>query len=437
MTYRQRTLATCGTLFLAFLISGSTVGAQTLTVYSFVGGGGGEVPMGNLAMADGPGGHPVLYGATYSDPSIVFSLTAPVSPGGAWTYAVVYTFSGGPGNGAGPYLPMGGVAMGSGGVLYGTTLNGGGGTDCKQSLGCGTVFSLTPPASPGGAWTEAVLYGFTGGSDGAQPKAGVLAGAGGVLYGTTSSGGTLGGGTVFTLTPPAITGGEWTEAVLHSFGGGPDGATPEGGVVASPDGGLYGTTLHGGTAGCGTVFALKPPASAGGPWTKETLYSFACAPDGSQPDAGVAMGGGVLYGSTQAGGTGPCSHGCGTLFSLAPPAVAGGAWTETVLHSFAGDSDGGSDGAVPTFAGVTIGNGGVLYGTTANGGGNGQGAVYSLTPPASAGGTWTEVALGFELVNNASAGPYGGLTLGPDGVLYGTSTAGGARNNGTVFAWKP
>jgi uncharacterized repeat protein (TIGR03803 family) len=420
-------------LVLALLSFSAHAGAQApATVYSFVGGGDGEVPMGDLAVASGPNG-PVLYGATYSEPSIVFSLTPPASPGGDWTYAVVYTLTGGPAIGAGPYLPMGGVVLGSGGVLYGTTLSGGGGTDCKQSLGCGTVFSLTPPPSPGGGWAEATLYAFTGGSDGALPKAGVIAGAGGVLYGATSGGGTFGGGTVFALTPPASAGGAWTETVLHSFGGGPDGATPKGSIAASPDGGLYGTTLNGGTAGCGTAFALKPPASAGDAWTKQTLYSFACAPDGSQPDAALALGGGALYGTTHTGGTGTCPRGCGTVFSLAPPALPGGDWTEAVLHSFTG----GTDGAFPAFAGVTIGSGGVLYGTTADGGGTGQGAVYSLTPPASPGGQWTETVLGFGGIANASAGPNGGVTVGPDGVLYGTSTAGGARNNGTVFAWKP
>ena len=371
------------------------------------------MPLGHLAIVGGPSGPSVLYGATYSDPSIVFSLTPPASPGGSWTYAVVYAFTGGPTNGIGGYLPMGGVVMGSGGVLYGTTLNGGGGTNCQQSLGCGTVFSLTPPASPGGAWTETLLYGFTGGSDGALPSAGVAIGAGGVLYGTTVGGGAFNAGAVFSLTPPSSPGGAWTETVLHSFARGSNGA-----------------------AGCGTLFTLKPPASSGGSWAEKTLYSFACAPDGSEPQAGVVMGGGgVLYGTTRSGGTGNCPSGCGTVFSLTPPATPGISWTETVLHSFAG----GSDGAYPMFAGVVIGSGGVLYGTTAEGGIESAccGTVFSLTPPVSPGGTWTEAVFAFGGSPNAGSGPYGGVVLGPDGVLYGTTTGGGTRNNGAVFAWKP
>ena len=103
----------------------------------------------------------------------------------------------------GKYPWTAGVAIGSGPsghpVLYGTT-NYGGTTSCY--LGCGTVFSLTPPASPGGSWTEAVLYSFQGTpGDGANPYAGLRSGSGGVLYGTTQFGGTTSNGTVFKLTP--------------------------------------------------------------------------------------------------------------------------------------------------------------------------------------------------------------------------------------------
>ena len=164
------------------------------------------------------------------------------------------------------------------------------------------------------------LYSFTGGSDGGDPRAGVVIGKGGVLYGTAETGG-VGGGTVFQLTPPASPGGAWTETVLYDF---------------------------------------SPPGSDGGyPWATVTVGS-----------------GGVLYGTTFGGGTGPaCSGGCGTVFSLTPPASPGGAWTETVLHSFTG----GSDGERPT-AGVVIGSGSVLYGTTSSGGTSGYGTVFALKP---------------------------------------------------------
>ena len=89
---------------------------------------------------------------------------------------------------------MGGVTLGANGALYGTTTAGG-------ISNAGTVYSLTPPAAPGGAWTETVLWSFMGGADGADPVAGLAIGENGVLYGTTSSGGVSNAGTVFALKP--------------------------------------------------------------------------------------------------------------------------------------------------------------------------------------------------------------------------------------------
>jgi len=186
----------------------------------------------------------------------VYSLTPPASPGGAWTESVLYSFTGTP-DGAGPT----GLTLGKGGVLYGITVVGG-------ASGNGTVFSLTPPASPGGAWTESLLYTFTGTSgDGAAPM-GLTAGEGGVLYGTTYTGGLPACpfappdnscGTVFSLTPPSSAGGAWTETVLHDFMY-TDGAFPTRGVVIGNASGrtvLFGTTDI--TPFCyGTAFALEP-----------------------------------------------------------------------------------------------------------------------------------------------------------------------------------
>jgi len=300
----------------------------------------------------------------------------------------------------------GGVVIGSAGVLYGTS--GGGGTSSACYEGCGKVFSLTPPASPGSVWTEAVLYSFTGG-DGAGPEASVVIGSGGVLYGTTEYGGTgscsgTGCGTVFSLTPPLFPGGTWTQTVLHNFTGSPgDGAIPQAALVIGGDGVLYGTTTYGGSGacvppgsgtGCGTVFSLTPPAAPGGAWTETVLYNFTGYPTvGTNPYAGVVVGsGGALYGTTQYGG----ASGNGTVYSLTPPAGPGSAWTGAVLYAFSGASD----GSVPV-GGVVIGNGGVLYGTTELGGTGtctgqgifGCGTAFSLTPPTSAGGAWTQTVL--------------------------------------------
>jgi uncharacterized repeat protein (TIGR03803 family) len=178
---------------------------------------------------------------------------------------------------------------------------------------------------------------------------------------------------VFSLTPA------WTEAVLYSF---PSQAEPRTALTISHGNALYGTTAYGGTFNQGTVFSMTPPSSSGGAWTEATLYSFTGDSDGGAIPSSVAIDGptGVLYGVTGQGGT----SNKGTVYSLTPPAGAGGAWTETVLYNFTGAPD---DGSGPT--GVTIGGGGVLYGTTGVGGAASAGTVFSLTPPASEGGAWT------------------------------------------------
>jgi uncharacterized repeat protein (TIGR03803 family) len=262
------------------------------------------------------------------------------------------------------------VVIAKGGVLYGTTVYGG-------SSNAGTVFALTPPRSPGGSWRKRVLYNFAGGTDASEPHLLVI-GKNGVLYGTTGSGGTSGYGTVFSLTPPTAAGGSWTEGVLYSFSGGSDGGGPQEGLVIGSGGVLYGTTYTGGGSAWGTVFSLTPPASPGGSWTEAVVYSFTEAPGGfSGPQTGVLIEG-VLYGSTEYGG----ASGAGTVFSLTPPASPGGAWTETVLHSFTG-----ADGYQPNR--VIVSNG-ALYGTTYSGGasnstgcflsGGGCGTVFKLKP---------------------------------------------------------
>lgn len=168
-------------------------------------------------------------------------------------------------------------------------------------------------------------------------------GADGVLYGT-SGGGAVGGGTVFALIPPVSAGGVWTERVLHSFGSAGDGAYPTGGVtIGKRSSGapvLYGTTAGGGASGNGTVYTLTPVSVPSGAWTETVLYSFAGGNDGAYPNAGVTIGtNGVLYGTTVLGGNGGCPQ-CGTVFSLTPSTSSVAAWTETVLYTFTLGPDG-------------------------------------------------------------------------------------------------
>jgi uncharacterized repeat protein (TIGR03803 family) len=179
------------------------------------------------------------------------ALAAPVE-------TVLYSFKGGS-DGAGP---IAGLIADKEGALCGTTQNGGTG---NGDSGFGTVFKLTPPTKGQTAWTETALYRFTGGSDGGDVFAGLIADKEGALYGTTQ-GVAPSNGTVFKLTPPAKGQTTWNFTLLYGFCSHPqppgcsDGAAPRAGLIADNQGALYGTTLGGGTASNGTVFKLTPPA---------------------------------------------------------------------------------------------------------------------------------------------------------------------------------
>ena len=205
-------------------------------------------------------------------------------------------------------MPVVGVTVGKGGVLYGVTTEGG-------DSNLGTVFEMQPPATAGTAWTESVIHSFTG-SDGAFPYGQIAVSPAGTLFGTTEGGpyNFETSGTVFELTPPATAGDAWTVNVLYTFpsSDGVEGYYPAYGVVLGKHGVLYGTTMYGGPNGNGTggvVFALLPP---GGAWKEAILHAFSGS-DGQNPES-LVSGGGVLYCSTPTGG----ASGGGTVFSLQP-----------------------------------------------------------------------------------------------------------------------
>lgn len=359
---------------------------------------------------------------------VIASVTGVSLESASPAFATLCTFN------SSAYASRAPVVIGAGGVLYGTTFYGGPISYPCNNQGCGAVFSLTPPTSSGGSWTEAVIHSFTSGQDGSNPQAGLAIG-GGVLYGTTTVGGAFDSGTVFSLTPPAVSGSPWIEAILYSFKGSasnPDGAVPEGPVAIGIGGVLYGVTWHGGSYGFGTVFSLTPPGSVGGAWKETVLYSFQNGSDGGNPWTGLVIGpDGVLYGMAWTGG----AYNHGTVFSLKPPAISGSQWVETVLHSFAG----GTDGADPYYeGGLVMGSGRVLYGTTNSGGTYNQGVLFSMTPPTTFGGAWTETVL-YSFNSSSGEPPNGGLVVGEAGALYGTTSAGGRTPNsaGTIFRLAP
>ena len=229
-------------------------------------------------------------------------------PDGSWAQTTLYAFAGGNDGSA----PKGGVIADKAGNLYGTTVGGGGNSQC------GTVFQLT---QVNGVWTETVLHSFTG-SDGCYPYAGVIFDPKGNLYGTTYNGGagvcSNKCGVVFELSPPTVKGGAWTESSLLLFNN-TDGANPLAALAIDSTGALYGTTNLGGNgpcepkgAGCGTVFRLMPPSKPGGAWS-QIFYSFQ-GPDGAKPYGNVILdqSKGVLYGTTLEGG----ANGYGTVFQF-------------------------------------------------------------------------------------------------------------------------
>jgi uncharacterized repeat protein (TIGR03803 family) len=216
------------------------------------------------------------------------------------------------------------------------------------------------------------------GKDGTFPWADLVLDAHGNLYGTTAAGGAFPeSGTVFELSPKA--GGGWKETVLHNFNGtvdNTDGNTPMAGLILDAVGNLYGTTYFGGAHGLGRVFELSP--QKGGGWKEKALHDFnKDGTDGYGPQAGLIFdAAGNLYGTTFIGGSGSCVYygSCGTVFELTPQ--ADGTWTEKVLHSFNND---GTDGYWP-YAGLTLDAAGNLYGTTWAGGAQGNGTVFEITP---------------------------------------------------------
>ncbi len=175
-----------------------------------------------------------------------------------------------------------------------------------------TIYKLTPPAG-GGAWTKTVLYSFTGGFDGSYPTASPVLDSSGALYGTTSDGGTFNrAGTVYKLTPPAGGSGSWEVTTLYPFQDEADGGYPQASLIFDGSGNLYGTTLTG-TSGAGVVFELTPP-SGGSTWSETVLHTFAGGSDGASPYTPVLLVGTTLYGATWGGG----SKGAGTVFEITP-----------------------------------------------------------------------------------------------------------------------
>lgn len=360
----------------------ATSGYQYQTIFSFQGFNG-AAPDGVLVYYKGK-----LYGTTesggYYSQGTVFSVT----PSGQQT--VLHNF-GQPGDGV---KPEAGLAV-MNGVLYGTTYYGGAHND-------GTVFSVTAGGN------EHVLYSFGDTQEDSENPVASLTPLDGILYGTTLAGGIYNAGTVFTITPAG------KETVLYRFPSysKASGQFPFAGLIVY-EGKLYGTTDSSGPCQEGTVFSITPSGN------EKTIYGFPCKRyDGSNPQAGLVVMNGVLYGTTTLGGQ--AFYNDGTVFSVTTSGK------EHVLFSFVPSTQYGfrADTSLVPLKGA-------LYGTTPLGAANGAGALYSVTPA----GTATVIHT-FGIPPDG-ANPLAGLTN-VSGTLYGTtSTGGGVANSGTVYRVTP
>lgn len=272
-----------------------------------------------------------------------------------------------------------------------------------------------------------IIYDFADGQAGMDSLAGLATDKAGNLYGTTYVGGSGGGGSVFLL---RYTNPDWTLTPLYSFRGGQDGDGPYSGVVVGPDGTLYGTTGYGGSGrcsfGCGTVYSLKPQAHAPrnllDAWMEAQLHQFTGGTDGAYPYSGDL----ILDQAGNLYGTmmEAGTFGRGDVYELTPTKDG---WRESILYNFSGGVDGGEP-----VAGLTLDEYGNLFGATTDGG-NGHGVIFELTPSQSG---WIEhVIYTFQGGSDGSA-PYGALTLDDAGNLYGTTCCGGL-GGGTVFELSP
>jgi uncharacterized repeat protein (TIGR03803 family) len=435
---RRGGVSNAGTMFTLGTDGGSYA---VLRSFDAPAGDGGSHHAGLMQGSDG-----TLYGTMYSGGTNTLGAVFKLTTNGS-DYAVLHKFTA---SGFDGQNPDGRLVQGADGTLFATTVKGGtngygtlfqistngtgytvlrsfgsaaGDGQCpSDTLALGSDGALRGTTLFGGAHNEGTVFrispdgsGYSvlrsfasSGDDGQTPRGRLIRGSDGGLYGTTASGGSAGAGTVFKLTLN-----DSNCTVLHDFGSTTaDGQRPLGGLLEALDGALYGTTSEGGDNGVGTVFKLTRDGSS-----YLVLHSFSAAPDANLPSGTLTQGpDGKLYGVSGGGG----SNDVGTVFGLD---TNGGSYS--VLHHF---STNGTGGWGPV-GGLALGRDGVLYGTTADGGSNTCGTVFRMGTD----GSGYTVLRTFRTNNVDGRTPYAGLIQGVDGAFYGTTRFGGSTNAGTLF----
>ncbi len=383
---------------LVFILSVATAicsSAQTFSTLINFHGTDGANPQASLVQGiDGD-----LYGTTGSGGDNGNGTVFKVTPSGTLT-ALSFCTEANCGDGA---RLLGGLVQTTEGNFYGTTFAGG-------DYDFGTVFRLAPNG------TLTTLHSFCAQNcyDGGLPSAGLMQATDGNFYGTTSTYGRGGLGTIFRITP------DGTLTTLYSFctqADCADGGEPAARLIQATDGRMYGTTGAGGSNGYGTVFEVTQNGSL------TTLYSFcgqsSCA-DGLQPSQLLQAGDGTFYGTARYGGG---RSGNGTVFRVTPRG------TLTTLHRFCAQTDC-PDGAQPV-GGLVQATDGNFYGTTEGGGATGVGTIFKIT----AEGTLTTLH-SFDCFDGCY--PYAALVQAPTGIFMGQRTLaqpGAVRSSVCLWDW--
>ena len=316
-------------------------------------------------------------------------------------------------------LPSGSLVMDNQGHLYGVTIDGG--TGSCSDYGCGTVYQLT---RVDGEWYETILHSFDFNTEGAQPYGPLAIDDAGDLYGPTSDGGPGGIGSAFEL---SSTENGWELSLIYDSG------SKEGFISNGHD--IY-ADLGPGSHLAGAIAELSPSQNG---WIYSQLYSFCSLPkcvDGYDVKWPLTLDAkGNIYGATYFGG-----NGYGLAFELSHNRVSSsisGPWTYHIMHRFASfPTDGGYPGS-----GLVLDQLGNAYGVSYNGGANGNGAVYKLTPFLAVPWVWTETQIyNFPADLQNGGFPVGNLVFDQAGNLYGSAGGGTGCNPygcGVIFKLTP